>query len=1618
MDIANYEAQLLLALGAMPSVTEKHARQMVPLLLTLGPNANADDDFADEEKVSTRMLHAQLHRYLQVFAKFNNPKALYRASEVERLVFSTLSVGDATLQGVALQCVLTYKSAAISPYGDRLQNLLQENKFRDQLAQFALGINTGDIDPAHRSELMPVTIRLLYGIMTSRRGRTSSNQGPAARRNAILSALAGLASEDFATLADLMLLPFERKFSAKVDSDASTVNNASSKQKVGFLSLLGDVLRHLGPQLLAYWDRLLSTTLLITERAQVATAKAPAPLADPEAEMEDIEDSVTPSVRHIRALGVRRLVGFFKAPVTFDFAPYMDSIFTWVVKPRLELLAQENSQAPSSIVELIVIWATGPSTMHYLTDFDQRVLPGLFSILSAPKVKPVVSSRVMDAVESIIGAAEDDSDAAERTKTHILQPHVSSLLESLVDPLRLGSQVAMAGRDVLFRRQVIVLAKIAPFVQDAQQAKVLVNLLMPSLRRPGKQVSEQIKTNMLRALQAMLPLVPDLQHRETDSFRNTYNSVSLLFRSLHTRQARQALCQLFAVLVRDFEDLVSLADLVADLNAFSKKRVEEPDFERRLKAYALLLDDLPHKLSELEWTPVLHNMLFYMQDHEEFSIRSNAGAVLRRFVEVTASRNEQDFDQLLLSAVFPAIRNVLDSKHEVVRLEAMGVLATMVAICNRLPVFHELQPLLAGGDDEAAFFSNIYHIQVHRRTRALRRLGDFVEEGHARESTLVGVFLPVVQHYIRKAADGADHHLVNEAVTTYGRIVKQLSWSKYLATLLQMLRQARLRGPGQRFCIRALTSCLEAFHFAMDDAVQDTDPADIVADNDMEVDVVEPVSASPANSKVRDYVVQKLLPTLNQFLELKDEADAMIRIPVALGIVKIALALPEDVRGTEVSRILTIVSHVLRSKDQDTRDLVKDTMCKTARVLGPTWLGQLLRDLRAALQRGPQLHVLAVVTHAILVHVTTEAPSEFGNLDNAVGDIVHIAAEVIWGESGKDAATEGFKSKMREVKSASSRAFDTFQIAARLVSPTRISHILSPLRSIMRETAAIQPMQQVDEVLRRIATGLNANASLGPMELLRLCHTLAGATSDFFQPAKAEAQEAQAAADFRVQMKRKDLSATDHSGENVHRFVAFGLDLFVTAFRRGKFDFSDAQILSRLAPMVPVVGNGLYSLSTLVQGLALRSTAAIVKCPIPAIGRSISTFVKQIFAIIKKTGGAESELGQTAFKSLAVVVRDCKEAELTAEQLSALLALIGPDLEETDRQAALFALLRAVLSRRFVVPEIYDLMDRVSSIMVTSQSAHVQELCRSTLIQFLLDYPQGKGRLTTQMQFLAQNLSYVYESGRISVMELLSAVFSKFSESLVREYADLFFLALVMVAVNDDAEKCRAMAGVLIKQLLGLYDESRLQALLDTLSKWTANAEANPALARAAMIVDLLTVQSVDVPAETVLRITAQANSIVKLFAGSLRKLESEDGDPSPFASDIELDFALPYQALLTVGQCMAKDGSAAAAVTWSDVSTLLLFPHDWVRLAAARAVHQLLTLPAHGEETRNKFASPENLLGLAKKCCILLSSRVVKGQGRHVPSPALCGQVAKILFIVAQNFAVSRLGCPCLGQC
>lgn len=126
---------------------------------------------------------------------------------------------------------------------------------------------------------------------------------------------------------------------------------------------------------------------------------------------------------------------------------------------------------------------------------------------------------------------------------------------------------------------------------------------------------------------------------------------------------------------------------------------------------------------------------------------------------------------------------------------------------------------------------------------------------------------------------------------------------------------------------------------------------------------------------------------------------------------------------------------------------------------------------------------------------------------------------------------------------------------------------------------------------------------------------------------------------------------------------------------------------------------------------------------------------------------------------------------MTEEQLCALLVLVQGDLANRQREASTFALLRAVVSRRIVAPEVYDIMDAVGVMLVRSHSAVTRRRCSNVLLQFLLRYPLTPSRLHGQLEHFVKNLGYQYPDGRLAVLDMLHAVVLKFPREELNKQA-------------------------------------------------------------------------------------------------------------------------------------------------------------------------------------------------------------------------------------------------------
>lgn len=1042
-----------------------------------------------------------------MFSKLDNPRAFHKTETLQLLYHNLLSHPDRELQTLSLTCVLNYKSPRLLPYAEHFHAVLDDARLREHLTTF----DPDTVEDSHRWEVFDVLIRLFFGLMLDRHGFN--------RRAALLDVIGRCRDEELEILVNLMLGPLSTDVATL---ELSPSSESDGKQELGFLNLLRDVIKRLGSRITAHWSALINTIIRLVSNAQnkitSPQTSAGVDIKDVQEEGEDMEDvnaKTGPHIyRSVRLLGVRCFTDFFRCNVQYDFTLFLPSAFDAIVRPRMMLFEQENIQSSSAILDLFFIWSSRKEFVHFLAIYDERVLPKVYTCLLATNVKPVVINRVFDIIEHLIRFAEEDSQVAET----VLKPHIHTLLSSLM--------VQLSGE--LLHRQISILSRVAQFASDQAQARRVLSQFVPLLKKPVKAVSEKIKTDILIIVRTLVPFVYSVEPFDEADGSNElsdqlYLVVSMLFQALRYRSSRSALLSVFRVIAEHQVDLERVSGIIESLNAFSARRIEEPDFERRLGAYSLLNEQLYSELTSREWLLLLYNMLFFIQNPDELIIRTNAAFSMKRFVEVLCTKEDQNFNVIFTRTLFPALKNGLRAKSELVRNEILSVLAFSIQKCQEMDVLNELRPLLAQGDVEADFFNNIYHIQTHRRVRALRRLSDYVTSGSIRSTTVSEIFVPIINHFIMNAST-TDHILVDVAISALGSMARQLNWAAYNSLVRLYLGLVKDKETIQRAFVRALISVLENFHFSMDDDVSMEETHGLAPEDSTEALPV-PVNGaggqSSQKSKISEAVNTRLLPSLLHYLESRDDNEDALRVPISVGIAQITLHLPDSTRDAQITRLFTIISQVFRSKSFETRKLARDVLCRIIILVGPSYFPTAVTELRTALQRGSHLHILSTVIHTIVNRVTSsDAIGSFKTLDSCATDIANIASEVIFGQSGKDVQSEGFTTTVQEVRGSSSKGIESLVILSRHITSTRLSSLLNPIKGIMHETAASKTMQLVDDVIRRISAGLSANKYISNVERLSLCHTLIEQNARFLREARFP-REKTVRKDFAVQTKRQ-----------------------------------------------------------------------------------------------------------------------------------------------------------------------------------------------------------------------------------------------------------------------------------------------------------------------------------------------------------------------------------------------------------------------------------------------------------------------------------------------------------------
>lgn len=1528
---ATARSKSLRVLNAVPAVAEKRSRQLVPHFLCWAleeedvDNASPEDSSRDE---ASNWSLADRKAILGIFAQFTNPKVLYQHEKVYDALLLLLENGDSEVQKLALKAVLTWKQDGVYAYKENLEYLLDEARFKNELTVFLQDDNI--IKPEHRAELMPVLLRLLYGRTIAKKGAASGKNGMQATRLAVLRNLSVHDMGQFLDIAAGKLKDVQVIGPKAQQRKLFSEPVITTRKQVGFLNMMSALISELGTHVESYMTIIVNSVLYCLVYASRQLRSKPAS-AEADDEQSSGKTSDLSLLKTARSMGIKCITALFQNAQKFQWDPYQELIIEEVVAPRLDSLAAETTQGVSAMLQLFSTWSALPKAAMLLGPNNnvsfRGVLPSILDCISMEKTKDEVKIFILNMFQNLVKLAlapATESEFNELIRAELLETNAAAILSKITIVLHYSNL-----SNELLESCVETVLALAPVLQDLGSSQTVIRMSSFLLQQPPRRVRPKTKGRILLIVERFLALPDAAKDREL--LDQIYNTLASLFSYFKDQENRQSLSQAMISISKQDAEVAEVASFCSELNTFKEARIDEPDYDRRLAAFNAISTTRVTPWTPKQWLPIAHNLVFFIGMDEEFGIlSSNSADGMRRLIQNAADCKSEAlkpmFDSLLRTVLLPAIYSGSRESSETVRREYLRVMGFLITVMPDWEPVADLCGLLTERNEDTAepsFFFNILSPATSRQLEALRTLEAANAAKQMGSQNLGQFFIPLLEHFIYGRVDGSDDHgLGANATTTIGSLARSLSWNHYRTTLYRYISYVESRSDMQKQTVRLLGIFVDAL---VSSSESDKSDAMNLDSRDASPSSSRLQQTVPKMSKLSVDIVDYILPPLLKHLHEKDESEVSYRVPVGVVVVKLLTLLPSEQMEQKLAGVLTDICHILRSKAWESREMARDTLVKIAVVLGPSFLGFILGELRGALTKGYQLHVLSYTMHSILAAtVPTFAP---GDLDHCLPAIVNVIMDDIFGTIGQEKDAEGYTNQMKEIKSSKSQ--DSMELIAKNASIIHLIHLVRPLQALLLQKVDLKMVRKIDGLMARISSGLLQNPAADSRDMLVLCYEIIQDTYRCQKPEELQKMDPRVRK-YLIQRGARKSGERGRTAKHTHKMVRFAFDVLRSMFKK----HDDLRTTVNVAGFLPIIGDAIVDGEDEVKISAFRLLAVLVKVPLDSeVGVSLyKVAVKEAVKSVSQSTSTQTGLSQASLKLLAVLLRERKDVAIKEAAIDLLLGKLKDDFTEPLYRHVTFNFLRSVMDRRVETAIVYDTLDHVGTVMIINDDKDTRDLARGAFFQFIREYPQKKARWSKQLNFIVANLKYDREGGRLSVMETIHLLLVKSSDDFVQEIVATCFLPLFLVLANDDSEKCRLFAGELMKEIFQRADRERTQQFLALLRTWL-DKEDNSSVQRLALQMLGYYFEGHD---------DARSNRkdcrlVMKKAAAVLKTDDVEDVDVQLVETTLGVirlfTTILPEEAL-----------SETREELWADVASYLGHSQPSVKLAAVKSFNSYLT--------------------------------------------------------------------------
>uniref|UniRef100_A0A3Q2XQB0 UTP20 small subunit processome component n=1 Tax=Hippocampus comes TaxID=109280 RepID=A0A3Q2XQB0_HIPCM len=1581
-DFSNFRGLMWRAMAQFPDRVEPRSRELSPLR----PNPLIQPDHKYPHFL-TYLKQERLIAHLNVFAKFTNPRSLYMEGSLRELYNQLLCHQDQQIQRVALQCILTYKDPYAVPYKENLEKLLDDKHFKEEIVHFNISEETGVVDASHRAGLIPLLMRILFGRLRSKgSSRFQSKASASTRSSIILRFLAGCQEVELGMFVDLLLEPVSHH------SDGScrdAVQRAVAGTDIGavlplgrqhsLLNIINVVIQKLGHLIEVYLPKVLQILLCVT-----ASVSA----------MLEIREQLRPGcinpLKNLRRLGILRIQDFFENFDSFSFSA--DQLDAGKELPSMNSASQQSRDSSRwrpittfigfagdflRLTELAgksqITAVSSPCTYFFpdsLTQGSRLLLPHITTVLhylsgvvrntdrlKKKKFRPQVSKElnILSKISRFVSDKEQSS-----TLIRLLLPYL------------------LKGKNSEVETELDILATIQNLLQQCVQPSAFLQPLSKLFSVIHNKLPRKALTSVFQTLSDMDPslkyitdMTTKLNAFDSRHLDEVYFDVRLTAFQDATRRIREMKSldlDYIGIVIQNCFHTYEIGDMSLGDNA-------------TLCLSAIIVQLAAVGAGEKVYRDVIQHTIL---DAIHKGLRSKTESVQHEYTNVLAclvktfptKKEFRDMVQLTdyndpESDFFEHMKHIqIHRRGRALRKLAKQLTEGTVVLSPRsLQNYIMPYALTALMDEKMMQRENMTTACVDIVAAVCRRL-------------TWSKYLYYLKHFVHVLQTSQVEQKL--AVSLLVKVLEAFHFDH--ETLAREMEAAKAAAEQSESSDDEEPMEIDGKTSLQAVAVETPDEGQVSSKKATAAKAKKPPAPKPVAvscglpqsqqelesliNTIQQSVTSSVLPRLQKCLNAKVKRDdehkavkskevkeeEVARIPIAFAMIKLMQTLPPHIMEANLPGILIKVCVVLRNRFQEVREVARGTLVKILETLGCRYLRYMLKEMQGILVKGYQVHVLTFTVYQLLSALSPTLKS--GDLDPCMSMLINIFNNELFGVVAEEKEVKGIVSKLMEARH--SKSMDSYQILAQFCSKESITMLVLPLKEILENSKSLKVCNRVAAVLRRLVLGLLENTGMGSSDILLLSHGLISQSLPLLTQKDKDKASAKPPPDPRLPPpsclllpptpKRGGVKAPVSRRTNMHILVDAGLKLLHLSLKKAKVTSSMESALEMLDPFVPMLLECLTSMHVKVITEALVAFTWVLKFPLPAVAENVNQLTKQLFVLLKdysKAGAARGEnyiLVQNCFKTITILVKNVKDSMISELQLQVLLGYAEEDIYDQSRRATAFGLLKAILSRKLIVPEMQPLMRKVAKLSVNGSNSMIRVHCRQIYLKYLLDYPLGK-KLQDHLDFIVAQLAYEHDTGRESALEMLAYVFQTFPQTLLLRYSNLFFAPLALVVVNDDSARCKKMAAMAIKDLLAKVDVNQQNSLFSLVSGWL-NEEKVSLRRLGAQLCGLF----VEVEEENFAK---RLDGLLPLLAKELNPDNYEDmeEEEEERAADRLL---FTYLTLVTklIKHCgfleLSKPRDTLTHI-WGHIEGHLRHPHCWVWLTASQLFGQLFA--AHQAE-------------------------------------------------------------------